>query len=82
MCQNMPFIEHYDDVFDSYITLIAIQVGDHGEWIKWFLWENDCGQKAFEAGYDQQTKPIKNLFDLLELIEISNQKNNVEKPTL
>jgi hypothetical protein len=40
---------------------------DTDDWISWFIWDNECGKKEFEAGY-LEMKKICNIDDLLELI--------------
>ena len=45
------------------------KIGDDSNWLDWFIFENDCGEKAMEAGYDKNLKPIKTIDDLIELIE-------------
>ena len=43
--------------------------GSAGEWLDWFVHDNDCGRKAYEAGYEGRLKPIRTVEDLLDLIE-------------
>ena len=47
--------------------------GSAGEWLDWFVIENDCGRKAHEAGYDNRLRPIRTVEDLLDLIEEGNE---------
>ena len=28
------------------------------DWVEWFIWENEYGEKGFEAGYDKDLKKI------------------------
>ena len=62
----------YDYIFeiDNYMMQEVMQkIGDDSNWLDWFIFENDCGEKAMEAGYDKNLKPIKTIDDLIELIE-------------
>lgn len=42
---------------------------DGVDWISWYIWENDCGERGFLAGWDGNMRPIKNIDDLIWLIE-------------
>lgn len=48
---------------------------DSEHWIEWFIWENDCGSRGMDAGYDGDLKPIKTIAQLVELI-IEGMKRN------
>ena len=58
---------------DSYIKLLSESVGDHDNWIEWFVFENDMGDRAMVAGYDDKETRIMNLNDLWALIEEGNK---------
>ena len=47
--------------------------GSAGEWLDWFVHDNDCGRKAYEAGYDNRLRPIRTVEDLLDLIEAEEE---------
>lgn len=34
-------------------------------WVNWYVWENDCGAKAMEAGFDGEMRPIASVEDLV-----------------
>ena len=62
----------YDTLFameNFSIELVEEIVDDKGKWIEWFVYENDCGEKEYEAGLFDHLKKIKTVDDLLELIE-------------
>jgi hypothetical protein len=61
--------------FDSYLKVLSELVGDKDKWIEWYIFENDCGKKAFEAGYDKKLKPIKTASQLVQLIEEGIKRN-------
>ena len=43
-------------------------IGDEGEWLSWFIWENECGRKGLQAGYDKKMTRIKTAAQLARLI--------------
>ena len=58
------------ELIDVAILAIASAIGDStGEWLDWFIHENDCGRKGYEAGYEGRIKPITTAEYLLDLIE-------------
>ena len=62
------------ELIDVAILAAASAIGDSaGEWLDWFVHDNDCGRKAYEAGYNDNIKPIRTVEDLLDLIEEGNE---------
>lgn len=58
--------------FTAYTKCMAKLIGDESEWLEWYWLENDMGKKGYTAGdgaKPETVKPVKNLSDLLELIE-------------
>lgn len=47
---------------------IKDEVGYEG-WLDWFIYENGCGERGHEAGYDGNMNPIRTVDDLLDLME-------------
>jgi hypothetical protein len=37
------------DTFYKYTKSIAVNIGDSGEWLDWYCWENDMGLRMMEA---------------------------------
>jgi hypothetical protein len=56
-------------VFDKWVASVAATVGDTQEWISWYIFDNDCGKRGFEAGYDGKMVKITSVKKLVELIE-------------
>ncbi len=58
------------ETFDLYTDTLSELLGDtmNDTWLSWFCFENDMGAKGYEAGYDDNLKPIKSLEDLADLI--------------
>ena len=52
------------------MNLISEKYGDTSEWLSWYIYENEWGKKKMEAGESGKLKPITNLKDLWELMEI------------
>ena len=59
-------------LFNSLVDKTSEEIGDTLEWLSWFIWDNDMGENAFEAGYDEDTKPIRTIEDLVGLLEGNN----------
>ena len=37
------------DTFSKYTKAMSSQIGDSGEWLDWYCWENDMGLRMMEA---------------------------------
>ena len=62
------------ELIDVAILAASSAIGDSaGEWLDWFVHDNDCGRKAHEAGYDNRLRPIRTVEDLLDLIEAEDE---------
>lgn len=55
--------------FDRYTDALAMLIGDEGEWLAWYCFENEMGKKGMAAGKSGHMKPIKTTKDLVKLIE-------------
>lgn len=55
--------------FDRYKETVSEIVGDKSDWIGWYIYDNDCGEKGLEAGHEDNMKSIETIDDLLELID-------------
>lgn len=42
--------EVFERLFGDYTRLVADKLGDTECGIDWFVWDNDCGKKAMQAG--------------------------------
>lgn len=60
----------------AYTRALSILVGDKGEWLSWYRYENDFGKNKMQAGYDNKLKPITNLKELLAIIEFKVPKKS------
>jgi len=54
------------DLTDDYIV----------DWVNWYIWENDFGEKAMEAGEKDNLKPIKTIDNLFEVINLDRDENS------
>lgn len=50
---------------------------DQCDWLEWYIYDNDCGEDAMEAGFDDDVHPIRNSRDLAKLI-IESEKRDVK----
>ena len=41
----------------------------------WYIYDNDCGKRALEAGYDNKLKQIRTVNQLVLLIEEGIKRN-------
>lgn len=50
------------------IESVAKLIGDKGEWLDWFIWENDCGKKGMRCSIGSlgKMKAIHTIDDLLD----------------
>jgi len=57
-------------MFDAYTDVLCVALGDPTNvWLSWYWMENDMGANGMQAGYDGKLRKIKNVRDLLRLIE-------------
>jgi len=74
-----PLWDVVEKTFDALLDTTATLIGDtgapdgHGNWLSWWVWDNDCGQAGLAAGYDGNLRPIKTPDDLLDMIEEAAQ---------
>jgi len=61
-------------ILGNYIDLVAEVIGDRSEWLEWYIWDNECGSKGFEAGVNDNIRSVKTPEDLLWLIDIENNE--------
>ena len=50
-------------------VLEELIAGEDYGWIEWYIWENDYGEKEMEAGPKEDLRKIKNVDDLIWLME-------------
>lgn len=53
------------------IAAVSHAIGDKGEWVEWFVYENDFGAKGMEAAAADwpSAVPIRSVSDLLDIME-------------
>ena len=56
--------------FDLYTEMLSKLLGDDTDdnWLDWFCYENNMGERAMDAGYDGNIKKITTLDDLADLL--------------
>ena len=52
-------------LFDEYIDCMEMKLDDEGEWLIWYIWENNRGKNELEAESDGKKRKVKNVNDLL-----------------
>ena len=61
------------ELIDVAIMAAGEAIGDTATWLDWFIHDNDCGRKGYDAGYEGRLKPIRTVEDLLDLIEAEEE---------
>jgi len=67
------FFTSYHGLLDFTIQNVAKLIGDNGEWLMWYIYDNNWGSSCFEAGYDNNLKKITTFEDLIWLIDLSKE---------
>jgi hypothetical protein len=69
-------------LFDAYTDATAKLVNDNGQWLTWFMYDNDAGANEMEAspGKRYPMREIKTLEDLEKLIAQHNACASVKSP--
>ena len=63
-----------NDLLNGHVKIVAALIGDSKEGLEWFLYENKCGDKGYEAGIDEgETRQIKTIEDYLWLVDIGKE---------
>ena len=47
----------------------AALIGDDFDWLSWYIFENDCGERGHKAGFSGKERPIRTTRDLLRVME-------------
>lgn len=55
-------------LFEALVDVAIVITDDDNGWIEWYVYENDLGSKAMEAGKPGNLKPITNARELLEVM--------------
>lgn len=55
--------------FDFLVRCVSELVGDSGETVAWFIWDNACGEKKYKHTHPNgKLKPVKSVNDLLSVL--------------
>jgi hypothetical protein len=58
-----------------------LKIVDSSDWISWYIFDNDCGEKRMQAGYDGLVSKITTPRQLAKLIvEGENRNTNQTEP--
>jgi hypothetical protein len=60
------------DTFGLYTKSLSRILGDNGEWLDWYCWENDMGKNTYEAKASKwkESQIISSIEILCDLIEV------------
>ena len=63
-----------NDLISNQVKIVATLIGDTNEGLQWFLYDNECGDKGYEAGIDEgETRKIKTIEDYLWLVDLDKE---------
>ena len=75
-CFESPWYSAVYRCFELAVDVISQKYEDETtQWISWYIWENDWGKNAMEAGYDGDMKPIKTTRDLWKVLTERREKD-------
>ena len=66
---NIIFSINYD-IYESYMDLLSQQMNDKSEFIDWYIYETNWGEKKMSAGYDGEETIIDTYEKLYNLIKL------------
>lgn len=66
---DAPFTDAIYRMQSEYTDAVAKNVGDASDWLNWYQFDNNMGEKCSAAGNGDNMREIKTLEDLLWLIE-------------
>ncbi len=56
-------------LFDNYTDVLSKLIGDNNDWLNWWMFETQCGEKGTKVKIGGKMREIKNLKDLLKVID-------------
>jgi hypothetical protein len=69
MTIDSPFGEVVWRSFERYTAILSDSIGDHGSWLDWYVYDNQCGERGFEVDINGKTTKIRTLKQLLKAIK-------------
>ena len=66
---DSKFFNVYWEGMEKLISAVSIAVGDEQDWLSWYIYDNEHGEKGMKAGYDGKLKKIGSIRALVRLIE-------------
>jgi hypothetical protein len=72
-CES-PFAHSIWTLFDEYCSLMSEKLGDQNNWISYYLFECDCGNKKMEVSINGKKTKLDKVTKLADLI-ISDHDN-------
>lgn len=68
-----PFFNKMGRIHQNYLEHIQELIGDKEDWVGWFLFENDCGEKGYEVSWknrngETELRNVHSIDDLLDVI--------------
>jgi hypothetical protein len=69
-----PLSVSIETLISNYINVVNTLTGDESDYLGWYIWENNFGEKKLEQEIDGKMMKIKNTKRLLALIESNGKK--------
>ena len=63
-----------EDLFDDQIKLVAELIGGSKDDLEWFVYENKCGNRGYQAGIDGDMRNIRTVENYLWLVDLEQNK--------
>jgi len=67
---DSPLVSSMYNLFDSHTKTLSDLLCDDDDWLSWYAWDNELGEKELPAKASnwKEVKPIKSTSDLADLI--------------
>ena len=63
---DTPYLNYNGVLFDAYLRQASINIGDNHDWLSWFIFENDCGEKGLKIIFREKYYTINNVDDFIK----------------
>jgi len=70
LLENQTYINLIDSkLINAYINILSIAMNDDSNWIEWFIFDNDFGNKKLKIKYNKKVRKIISIRQLYNLIK-------------
>lgn len=68
---NRSLMELIWNLFDKYLNKVSEKIGDEADWLTWFLFDNQRGDKKLTVIIDHEKFSVKDVDDLVQILRKS-----------